>query len=125
MDLLYHALPAASPGQLTDLKCSLVNNKVLGCLAASLNLHKYVRTTSQSLRENFELMESRKHDNVLLDSDCVEHNTSRAGYFKSVKVLADIIEAVIGGIFLDSDCNFRAIQNVICSAGIFPPEIQA
>ena len=138
VDLLFRAMPTASQGQLTDLKCALTNNMTLGQLGATLNLHKHIITQSSSLMECFEDIHRRKHSDGEkgygentgeheqslpggeLNLDSAISNTQQTSYANGMKVLADVMEAVVGAIFIDSGGSMGTVQRVIQAVQVIP-----
>lgn len=51
---IYEYCGNLTPGQLTDLRSSLVNNNVFGALAVRLGLHKFLLSHCKSLLEAIE-----------------------------------------------------------------------
>ena len=83
---LYNAFPAASEGQLSRLRATLVKRETLAEIARSLELGDYLRLGSGELK---------------------------SGGFRRDSILADALEAILGGIVLDGgfeicrDCIHR------------------
>jgi dsRNA-specific ribonuclease len=148
VDLLFRAKPTATQGSLTDLKCSITNNKTLGLLGLTLNLHRYIITTSPALSLCFAEMDDARMkecvDALLLqdddssitnnneeekdnddDDDDDEVNKTTVSYAKGIKIVADVVEAVVGAIFMDSGCCLDTVQRVIRDTGVLPPVLLA
>ena len=108
-----------SPGELTNLRQSLVNNKFFGHLSVKHNFSKYMCYQSQDVFKKLSeycAIHSRyspdigylnlNHDNSQLENEC--------GVVDDVdmdppKFLADLFEAVAGAIYLDSNCSLNAV----------------
>lgn len=111
IDMLYRTKPTASVGELTDIKCSLINNKTLARRGIDLNLHKYIITSS--LGQASCLKDIAKMKEVGLVRDEVEGG----------KVLADVVEAIIGAVFMDCEGCLSTVQRVVRHAELVPPHI--
>ena len=122
---IYERCPSMTPGQLTDLRSALVNNVTLACLCVRYNLHPYILSQNAALSEaigHFVDFQQKNHHEVtdqveLLPSE-VERNSKNsliADYIEVPKVLGDIFEALIGGIFLDSGNDLEKTWKVIYS----------
>ena len=135
VDLLYNAFPTASQGRLTDLKCSLINNKALGHIGHSIGLNACIITSSRGTpscsediadvnRNGMDIV--NEEDNQHNDNIAVSHTEGLAESLSDVselKILADVVEAVIGAIFMDSGGSLSTVQRVICHVNIVPPEM--
>jgi len=130
VDLLYHAHPTSSQGHLTDVKCSLISNKALGLIGFGLELHKCVLTSSPHLAFCLEHLTAAQCGN---SSDCVEDEmiddkgdgsvSTDTASSTGIKVLADVLEAIIGAIFIDSQYSLSTIQRVARHVNIVPEDL--
>jgi dsRNA-specific ribonuclease len=125
---MYRAMPTANQGQLTDLKCSLINNKALGLVGLRLHLHECVLTSSQTLLHCFESLSDETNvnmceDGVMDETGGGQDGAARVSDAKGIKILADVVEAVVGAVFLDSDCSLLTVQRVIQETHIIPPAL--
>ncbi len=75
---LYHRFPAASEGELSRMRASLVKGETLAEIAASFQLGDYLNLGSGELK---------------------------SGGYRRKTILADAFEAIIGAVYLDSDFN--------------------
>ncbi len=81
---LYTLFPQASEGQLSRLRASLVKKETLAGIARELNIGEYLQLGSGELK---------------------------SGGFRRDSILADALEAILGGIIMDS--GFEACRNSI------------
>ena len=99
MDYFFNSHTGIQPGELAVLKSSSVNNEFLGYICAQLELEKHLVATDAIKTEiaNFtaELGDSFERDN------------------EAPKVLADIIEAIIGAVYIDSVGDYEQTREVI------------
>lgn len=107
--MLYRAKPTASVGELTDMKCSLVNNKTLARQGLSLNLLKYIIPPSSDQTSSSEDI-ARMKQMVTLRDEVV-----------ASKVIADVVEAIIGAVFMDCEGCLSTVQRVVRHVGLVPP----
>lgn len=159
IDLLYHAMPTAPQGELTDTKCSLINNKALGLIGQRLGLHMCLLACSSTLAQwvgdincqqqmgsdsdifdSIDRREKKEENSVERDHDYINRddevnkiiaiatagggdisNSTRVSDAHGLKILADVLEAVVGAVFIDSDCSLRTVQRLIRHVGIIPP----
>lgn len=111
--------PSLDPGKITDLRSALVNNVTLACLCVRHNIHLHLLYENSSLHESIgqfaDLQQQQNNevaDNVqiLLEETDVEYKNDEfkhAEYTKVPKALGDVLEAIIGAIFLDSGNNLE------------------
>ncbi|KAL2341556.1 hypothetical protein Fmac_009496 [Flemingia macrophylla] len=104
---LYRKYPGMSPGQLTDMRSSSVNNDCYALSAIKHGLHKHVLHASQELHKDIA---------VTLDNFDKFFSSSTFGYESEIsppKVLGDIIESLAGAILVDSGYNEEAVWQSI------------
>ncbi|XP_020230787.1 endoribonuclease Dicer homolog 2 isoform X2 [Cajanus cajan] len=104
---LYKKYPGMSPGLLTDMRSSSVNNDCYAWSAIKHGLHKHVLHASQELH---------KHIAVTLDNFDKFSSSSTFGYESETslpKVLGDIIESLAGAILVDSGYNEEVVWESI------------
>jgi ribonuclease-3 len=73
-EMLFHAHPGATEGELSRYRASLVSGETLGALALELGLGEHIRLGEGELK---------------------------SGGFRRASILADALEAVIGAVYLD------------------------
>uniref|UniRef100_A0A5K3FA09 Helicase ATP-binding domain-containing protein n=1 Tax=Mesocestoides corti TaxID=53468 RepID=A0A5K3FA09_MESCO len=104
--------PDMNPGQLTDLRAALVSNINLAVVAVRFGIHKYLEQTDPSLWKvisNFsEVLNNDPSKLWQLEDECYERNES-LGF----KVLGDMVEAIIGAIYVDSGGVTNVVTSVI------------
>ncbi|KAL7800300.1 hypothetical protein V8C37DRAFT_414204 [Trichoderma ceciliae] len=130
VDFLFKRFPEAGPKRLTEYKMAMVSNQFLGCLCVKLGLHKHILIATSSLLgdikeyavqlEQAEEMARRKSqgdDGVEVASDesfPAEGQTAAPKDFwievqQPPKVLADVVEALVGAMFVDSGYSFSIV----------------
>ncbi|KAL4931531.1 putative RNA helicase/RNAse III [Aspergillus undulatus] len=104
---LFSRYPDRGPQWLTEHKMAMVSNKFLGALAVKLGLHKHLRAFSSPLlsriseyAEEIEAAELEK--DVSIDYWTVTTDPP--------KCLPDMVEAYLGAIFVDSNFDFRVVE---------------
>lgn len=104
---LFYRFPDKDPQWLTEAKMVIVGNRFLGALACSLDFHKHIRKyssvlQSQILEYSTELSEARR-----VAGDAKDYWTTVSD---PPKCLADVVEAYVGAVFVDSDFDYGQVQ---------------
>ena len=111
-----------NPGQLTDLKQSLINNNFFGTLSIKYGLNDYLIYSSVVI---FNLIGDYKtyYTNTFRDESALivpsnymilnEPNSINIEDVEAPKILADIFESLFAAIFLDSDFNLNSVWLVL------------
>lgn len=124
---IYERCGTMDPGKLTDLRAALVNNTTLACITVKYKFYSHLLYDSAALSEkilNFVHYQRRMNhkitDQVYLlidetdkcDIDDKENN-ALAEWIDVPKALGDMLESLIGAIFLDSRNNLKVVWKVI------------
>ncbi|KAJ0441482.1 putative ribonuclease III [Helianthus annuus] len=107
----YFSYPKMNSGELTWLRAANVDTEALARVAFKHGLHRFLRHEDPSLNERVqELMEGIK-----------EHPLHSHGLINSPKILADIVEAVVGAVYVDTGLSIDETWEVnpMASSGIF------
>ncbi|ORY37058.1 hypothetical protein BCR33DRAFT_789923 [Rhizoclosmatium globosum] len=109
-----------NPGQLSDMKSELVNNQFLAAASFQLGLHKLVIHASPGLAHILsdfgEKFETMKRKAKKLDTGTLFwHNLPPAP-----KTISDVLEALLGAVFLDSGCDLNVVERIIQKVLIEP-----
>ena len=92
LEYFYNKYPELQPGDLATLKSSSVNNEFLGFACVQLGIHEYLSP-------------------IFKDNDLERYVSERGDIYErdheAPKVLADILEAIFGAIFVDSEEDFQ------------------
>jgi endoribonuclease Dicer len=105
---LFYKYPEKDPQWLTEHKMAMVSNRALGMIAATTGFHKHIRhchaTVEQQIRDYVtELREAKK-----------AAGPSVPDYWTMVsdppKCLADMVEAYVGAVFVDSNFDYNEVQ---------------
>ncbi|CAH0719964.1 unnamed protein product, partial [Brenthis ino] len=108
-----------SPGDLTDLRSSLVNNVTIASYVVKLGLHKFLCSQINAGLENaiktfVEHQEEREHEIVeevlylIEEEDC-----NIAQYIDVPKCLSDIFEALVAAVYLDTGGDLDVVWSMI------------
>ncbi|XP_071691870.1 ribonuclease 3-like protein 3 [Rutidosis leptorrhynchoides] len=101
--LHYLLYPEMAPGELTRLRAANVDTEALARVALKYNLHKYLRHRKPVLDGQIqEFMEG-----------IVEYPSHSSGMIDPPKVLADILESLIGAIFIDTNSSMDVTWEVV------------
>ncbi|KAI3809736.1 hypothetical protein L1987_19336 [Smallanthus sonchifolius] len=99
----YFSYPKMKSGELTQLRAANVDTEALARVAFKHGLHKFLKHDEPSLKERVqELMEGIK-----------EHPLHSCGLINSPKILADIVEAVVGAVYVDTDFSMVKTWEVV------------
>nr|GEW46786.1 ribonuclease 3-like protein 3 [Tanacetum cinerariifolium] len=101
--LHYFMYPDMMPGDLTRLRAANVDTEALARAALKYKLHKY-------LRHKKPLLDKKIRDFM---EEIVEFPTHSYGMIDPPKVLADILESLIGAIFIDTDKSMDETWEVV------------
>ncbi|XP_011871131.1 PREDICTED: endoribonuclease Dicer [Vollenhovia emeryi] len=118
---IYENCGNLSPGDLTDLRSALVNNITFACLAVRYGLHTALLAYAPKLHEiidrfvKFQEARDFQVNDELLYVLIEEDECNLSEYIDVPKVLGDIFESLIGGIYLDSGKNLTKVWEIIYS----------
>lgn len=115
---IYERCPHMQPGQLTDLRSALVNNVTLACVCVRHHIQRFLLSQSAQLTDQIESFVEfqnghghRVTDEVLLMR---ADDEVRMGHAIDVpKTLGDVMEALIGAVFLDSGNDMKRTWQVV------------
>nr|CAG8438547.1 9096_t:CDS:2 [Entrophospora candida] len=105
---LYEKYPDSPPGIITDLKDASVNNQILGAICEVVGLQKHIIHFSSKLLSAITNFSS-------IIEDMREKNEDYGEYWSDLevpKVMSDVIESMLGAIFVDSMFDPKAPQKL-------------
>ncbi|CEP11830.1 hypothetical protein [Parasitella parasitica] len=102
---LFKKYRTAPPGILHDLRKSCVNNDILGVLCVQLGLHVHIRHFSTAFPTAVEQFQQ-----LVLDSQDKEGEYWLN--FNPPKILSDVVESLIGAVYVDSGFNLDPIEKL-------------
>lgn len=111
--------PDMDPGKLTDLRSALVNNVTLACIVVRNGIHKHLLSENVMLMEairKFVTYQTCKGHQIVLDQIILLETEEEATTAQSIdvpKVIGDILESIIGAVFLDSGMSLDITWKVI------------
>lgn len=105
---LFYKFPDKDPQWLTEHKMAMIGNRALGMIAATTGFYKHIRhchaTVEQQIRDYVtELLEAKE----AAGPDVADYWTTVSD---PPKCLADIVEAYVGAVFIDSDFDYNEVQ---------------
>ncbi|KAF9781071.1 hypothetical protein IL306_014111 [Fusarium sp. DS 682] len=117
VDYLYRNFPQADPQWLTEHKMAIVSNQFLGCLCVKLDLHPNLLASSSTflgqIRDYVAELGVAEEDARREAKE--EGIPMRKDFWLKVdsapKAYADMIEALVGAMFVDSKYNFSVVEN--------------
>jgi endoribonuclease Dicer len=105
---IFYKYPDKDPQWLTEHKMPMVANKFLGALCVSLGFHTHIRQNNPALT-------TKIHDYVVEVQDAEREANGALDYWVHVseppKCLADVVEAFVAAMFVDSQFDFRVVQH--------------
>ncbi|RUS21801.1 hypothetical protein BC937DRAFT_91393 [Endogone sp. FLAS-F59071] len=105
---LFHKYPVAVPGVMTELKDASVNNQILGAICLHIGLHRHVIHFSAKLVgaiTQFATAVAKMRER----GECTGEYWSELDV---PKVLSDVVESMLGAVFVDSGFQIEAVQQV-------------
>ena len=113
VDYLFRNFPHADPQWFTEHKMAMASNHFLGYLCIKLGLQKYLLLTSSAhlsqistyISDVESIEEEARIDGGELPADFWRQTPEGA------KALADIVEALVGALFVDSSYSFEVVRN--------------
>ncbi|EEZ99277.1 dicer-2 isoform X1 [Tribolium castaneum] len=105
------------PGQVTDLRSSLVNNNTFASLVVRCGFHKFLLMMNSNLQGHIDkFADYLASKNYVIDDEVLilleEDEMNIAEYVDVPKVLGDIFEALAGAIYLDSNKDLKTVWRV-------------
>lgn len=115
---IFEQCPRKSPGKLTDIRSALVNNVTLACLCVRNHFHLHILHQNALLGEKIELFaQFQKNNGHKIDDHVLllrPAKGDRMGEYVDVpKTLGDIMESIIGAVFLDSGNDLTETWSVV------------
>ncbi|KAF9958951.1 Dicer-like protein 1 [Mortierella alpina] len=120
--------PVSGPGTLHLIKSASINNQILGVLAIHLGLHRHILHASPSLgndiRRAVQALQDKEQD-VDAEGDAFmsvgDHHRQNDSHkerlvgeywddFDLTKALGDVLESVLGAIYVDSGWDYSVVQ---------------
>lgn len=120
VDYLYFRFPNAGPQWLTEHKMSMCSNQFLGFLCVRLGLHRGILTTDTQIPGQISLYESAitQMEKQGKNGAVEQEGELSLDFWLEIphppKVLADVMEALLGAMFVDSGFSFTTIQQFVC-----------
>ncbi|KAF2201242.1 dicer-like protein 1 [Delitschia confertaspora ATCC 74209] len=106
---LFYRYPDKDPQWLTEHKMPMVSNKFLGAVCVKLGFHAHIR-------HNHGVLGHAIHEYVTEVQEAEREANGAVDYWVAIgadtpKCLADVVEAYVGAMFVDSEFDFSAVQN--------------
>lgn len=105
---LFYKYPDKDPHWLTEHKTPMVSNKFLGAVCVKLGWHTHIK-------QNNSLLSTQIRNYVYEVEDAERESHGAVDYWVGVseppKCLADVIEAYVAAMFVDSEFDFNVVQN--------------
>jgi endoribonuclease Dicer len=105
---LFYTYPDKDPQWLTEHKTPMVSNKFLGAVCVKLGWHTHIK-------QNTAILSSQIRDYVAEAQEAEREANGAVDYWVNIseppKCLADVIEAYVAAIFVDSGFDFNVVQH--------------
>lgn len=118
VDHLFRTFPLADPQWLTEHKMAIVSNQFLCCLCVKLGLHNHILLTTSTLlnqRTEFATNVERAEAAAAAVADKDNSGNVPRDFWRDVeqppKALADVVEALVGAMFVDAKYDYRVVQD--------------
>ncbi|KAF2703350.1 dicer-like protein 1 [Pleomassaria siparia CBS 279.74] len=104
---LFYRFPNKDPQWLTEHKMPMVSNKFLATVCVKLGFHPHIRQNNSKLSSDIR--------DYVVDIQEAEREAESKDYWAHVsteppKCLADVVEAYVGAMFVDSEFDFSVVQ---------------
>lgn len=115
---IFERCPEMQQGKLTDLRSALVNNNTLACLCVRNQFHRYILSQNALLAEKIDHFAQfqRSHKHVITEQVLLligNEDVPMGEYIDVPKALGDVVEALIGAVFLDSGNDVAQTWGVV------------
>lgn len=116
VEYLFRNYPSADPQWLTEHKMAMASNQFLGFLCVKLGLQKHLLSIDQALRGQISQYVTDLEQAEAIARQEAKSNSGemRTDYWREAclppKVLPDIVEAVVGAIFVDSGYDYTVVE---------------
>ncbi|KAL7919430.1 hypothetical protein ACQKWADRAFT_329617 [Trichoderma austrokoningii] len=120
VDFLYSRFPEADPKWLTEHKMAMVSNQFLGFLSVKLGLGKHLMLATSPLHSKIreytaEAQEAEKKAKAGKKPQDNEAPSKTQDFWAEIqqppKALADVVESLVGAMFVDSGYSFAVVQD--------------
>ncbi|CAG8495182.1 4853_t:CDS:2 [Diversispora eburnea] len=104
VNYFFEKYPDGSPGLMTDLKDASVNNLILGAICEIIGLHKHIIHFSAKLMSGITTF-------IKQVNEIRERGEAIGEYWSDLdvpKVMSDVIESMLGAVFVDAEFNPEA-----------------
>ena len=105
------------PGRITDIRSALVNNNMFASVLVDNNLHTFILMQSPTLQHKVDAyVEDRgadRNNTVFRDLKLInEEEPPELELVEVPKVLGDVLESLIGAIYIDSGHNLKRVWEI-------------
>ena len=110
VEFLFKAHPNRDPQWLTEHKMAMVSNKFLAAVAVELGFDRCLRYNTVSLHEQIRKYSKEVRD-VLKDGRASIQPDFWTDIEQPPKAISDMVEAYIGAIFIDSNFDYKVVED--------------
>ncbi|EDK31487.2 dicer-related RNase III protein Dcr2p, putative (macronuclear) [Tetrahymena thermophila SB210] len=109
VEYLFNKFPNSDPGELTQMKTSLVQNKTLCLINLMKGFYKFIIGSIQHNKEEIELLLNNVE--MFMGDTSLMYDTT---YNQSlIKTLGDVIESLVGAIFIDNNLDYEITKKIV------------
>ncbi|KAJ6787743.1 hypothetical protein PWT90_04002 [Aphanocladium album] len=112
VDYLFRKNPDAGPQWLTEHKMAVCGNQFLGCLCVELGLHREILSSDAQVPGQIKSFEEKLA--YLQEQQQQQQQQAIKGYWalatRPPKLLADVVEALLGAMFVDSRYDYDVVR---------------
>lgn len=118
VEYLIDRFPSLGAGELTVLKGACVSNEILGAICISVGLHQHIQHYSSPLAGDILEYTKRLEVHRRAFEEGADGGFEALGHIeywrevKPPKVLADVVEAVFGAVFMDDQCRMQGVRGL-------------
>jgi endoribonuclease Dicer len=105
---LFYTYPDKDPHWLTEHKTPMVANKFLGAVSVKLGFHHHIRQNNASLTSEIRNYVAELEDAEMEAKGAVDYWVGVVA--EPPKCLADVVEAYVAAMFVDSEFDFNVVQ---------------
>lgn len=114
VEYLYRTYPDCPPGEMTGKKQSCVCNRSLALVSLYYSLFEYIFIDDSEYKDIMhELKGIFTEENYYKSKLLQNRGHSELKFEESIKILGDILEALVGAIFVDTQFNYKETKQVI------------
>ncbi|KAL4450789.1 hypothetical protein ABPG74_011631 [Tetrahymena malaccensis] len=109
VEYLFNKFPNYDPGELTQMKTQLVQNKTLCLINLQKKFYRFIIGSIQQNEEDIKLLVDNA-DKFMNDISLMYDTTYNQSL---IKTLGDVIESIVGAIFIDNNLDYEITKKIV------------